>query len=42
MVDIGGGWDYLSNMSSSAVTVLINQIFIVLGSKEDSIIYVKN
>ena len=38
---IKGGWDYLSIILVSAATLLIIQISIVLGSKQDNKFYMK-
>ena len=40
-MEIKGGWDYPGIISGSAVTVLIIQICIVLGSKHDITFYTK-
>jgi len=41
IVEIKGGWDYLGMTLGSAVTLLIIQISIVLGSKQDNKFYMK-
>jgi len=40
-VEIKGGWDYLGIILGSAATILIIQIFIDLGSKQDNKFYMK-
>lgn len=40
-MEIKGGWDYPGIISGSAVTVLIIQICIVLGSKHGITFYMK-
>jgi len=41
IVEIKGGWDYLGIILVSAATILIIQISIVLGSKQDNTFYMK-
>ena len=40
-MEIKGGWDYLGIILDSAATILIIQISVVLGSKQDDTFYLK-
>ena len=40
-MEIKGGWDYLDIILVSAATILIIQISVVLGSKQDNKFYMK-